>query len=80
MDSKWLRVYGRSTLYGETLETIDYSPEIDKYIKVICFPTFKGHCGCILFDISEIEFTKNSISADKALLYYLGNFSKPENI
>lgn len=28
---------------------------IDTYLKVICFPTFKGHCGCILFDISEIK-------------------------
>ena len=57
MDSKWLRLYERATLYGETLETIDYSPEIDKYLKVTCFPTFKGHCGCILFDIYEIELT-----------------------
>lgn len=57
MDSKWLRLYERATIYGETLETIDYSPEIDKYLKVTCFPTFKGHCGCILFDISEIELT-----------------------
>ena len=76
MDKKWLKSYERATLYGETLEIIDYSPEIDTYLKVICFPTFKGHCGCILFNISEIEFTKNSNTADKALLYYLGNFSR----
>ena len=72
MDSKWLRSYERATLYGETLEIIDYSPEIDTYLKVICFPTFKGHCGCILFDISEIEFTKNSSDAEKALMLYFG--------
>lgn len=72
MDSKWLRSYERATLYGEKLEIIDYSPEIDTYLKVICFPTFKGHCGCILFDISEIEFTKNSSDAEKALLLYFG--------
>ena len=77
MDSKWLRCYERATLYGEILETIDYSPEIDKYLKVICFPTFKGHCGCILFDISEIEFIKNSSDSEKALMFYLGNL--PEN-
>ena len=53
MDSKWLRSYERAALYGETLEIIDYSPEIDTDLKVICFPTFKGHCGCILFDISD---------------------------
>lgn len=72
MDSKWLRSYERATLYGEKLEIIDYSPEIDTYLKVICFPTFKGHCGCILFDISEIKFTKNSSDAEKALLLYFG--------
>ena len=72
MDSKWLRSYERATLYGETLEIIDYSPEIDTYLKVICFPTFKGHCGCILFNISEIKFTKNSGDAEKALMLYFG--------
>lgn len=77
MDSKWLRSYERATLYGEMLEIIDYSPEIDTYLKVICFPTFRGHCGCILFDISEIEFTKNSSDAEKALLLYFGR--KPQN-
>lgn len=61
MDSKWLKSYERAALYGETLEVVDYSPEIDTYLKVICFPTFKGHCGCILFDVSEIEFIGNSL-------------------
>lgn len=79
MDSKWLRSYERATIYGETLELIDYSPEIDTYLKVICFPTFKGHCGCILFDISEIKFTKNSSDAEKALMLYFGRQpEKPE--
>ena len=72
MDSKWLRSYERAALYGETLEIIDYSPEIDKYLKIICFPTFKGHCGCILFDISQIKYTQSSTKADKALLLYFG--------
>ena len=72
MDSKWLRAYERATLYGETLEIIDYSPEIDTYLKVICFPTFPGHCGCILFDIAKIRFTRNSSDAEKALMLYFG--------
>ena len=76
MDSKWIKSYEHATLYGEKREIIDYSPEIDTYLKVICFPTFKGHCGCILFDISEIEFTRNSSDAEKALLLYFGR--KPE--
>ena len=72
MDSKWLRLYERATMYGETLEALDYSPEIDTYLKVICFPTFNGHCGCILFDISEIEYAKISSDTDKALMRYFG--------
>lgn len=76
MDSKWLRTYERATLYGETLEIIDYSPEIDTYLKIISFPTFKGHCGCILFDISNIELTQNSDEAPKALELYLNGLSK----
>lgn len=72
MDSKWLRSYERATLYGEKREIIDYSPEIDTYLKVICFPTFKGHCGCILFDVSEIEFIKTGDDVETALMLYFG--------
>ena len=72
MNTKWLRLYERATLYGETLEVMDYSPEIDAYLKVTCFPTFKGHCGCILFDLTEIEYAKISPDADKALMRYFG--------
>lgn len=79
MDSKWLRSYERATLYGETLEIIDYSPEIDTYLKVICFPTFKGHCGCILFNISEIKFIKNSGDVEKALMHYFGKLHEKNN-
>ena len=35
MDAKWLHVYERATLYGETLEIMDYSPEIDTNLKII---------------------------------------------
>lgn len=72
MDSKWLRCYERATLYGEKLELLDYSPEIDTFIKVICFPTFRGHCGCILFDIRDIHFTRSSPDVDRAAALYFG--------
>lgn len=72
MDSKWLRSYERATLFGEKREIIDYSPEIETYLKIICFPTFKGHCGCILFDVSEIEFTRTGDDVEAALLLYFG--------
>ena len=76
MDSKWLRSYECAALYGERLEMMDFSPEIDTYIKVICFPTFRGHCGCILFDLSEIKYVENSGNAETAKLLYFGGHSK----
>ena len=53
-----------STLYGETLEIMDYSPEIDTNLKIICFPTFPGHCGCILFNADQMK----SISEENHLV------------
>lgn len=70
-DSKWLRSFERAALYGEKMELIDYRSEVGAYLKVICYPTFEGHCGCLLFNVSEIEFTRNSTDAEKALLMYL---------
>mgnify|MGYP000090360409 FL=1 len=64
MDAKWLQVYERATLYGETLEIMDYSPEIDTNLKIICFPTFPGHCGCILFNADKMK----SISEENYLV------------
>ena len=76
MDAKWLRSYERATLFGETLQIIDYSPEIDTYLEVICFPTFQGHCGCILFDISQLKFFRNTTDTEKALAIYFERLAK----
>ena len=78
MDEKWLRSYQRSALFGETIEMIDYSPEIDAYLKIISFPTFKGHCGCILFDINDIKYIPSSPEAQKALRLYFSGASESE--
>lgn len=69
MDSKWLRAYERVALYGETLEIMDYSPEIDTDLKIICFPTFKGHCGCVLFNAEQINLISGS--SDYVLMNYM---------
>ena len=39
---------------------MDYSPEIDTFLLVISVPTFKGHCGCFLFDLNEIKHVEGS--------------------
>ena len=70
MHAKWLKGYERATLYGEKLELMDYSPEIDTHLKIICFPTFKGHCGCILFDVDKIWFEQHSEDSAKTLARY----------
>ena len=72
MDDKWLRAYEQAALYGATLEMVDYTPEIDTYLRILCFPTFRGHCGCLLFDIEQIRFTRNSSDAERALMLYFG--------
>lgn len=65
MDAKWLRVYERTALYGETLEIVDYSPEIDRDLKIISFPTFPKHCGCMLFNRQAIHTVQsNTLSED----------------
>ena len=66
----------RAALYGEVLEIMDYSPEIDKNLKVICFPTFKGHCGCILFDLDTIKAVNSSNNVHKIWNIYLKNCTK----
>ena len=60
MDSKWLRNYERSAIFGDIIETMDYSPEIDTFLLVISVPTFTGHCGCFLFDLNEIKHVEGS--------------------
>lgn len=55
MDEKWLRSYERAVLFGETLAINDYSPEIDADLNILCFPTFEGHCGCMLYEAGSIE-------------------------
>ncbi len=72
MDPKCLRACERATLYGDTMEIMDYSPQIDTHLKIICFPTFPGHCGCLLFDNTKIKFAQNG-GAQAAWMCYLNN-------
>ena len=69
MDDKWLCTYERATLYGERLEIMAYSPEIDSELKIICFPTFSGHCGCILHDMEKLRFIYPLIPFQEVMYY-----------
>lgn len=78
-DTKWLRSCERAALHGETIEMMDYSEEIGTHLKAICFQTFRGHCGVILFDASEITFTETSgRSRQTAEMYYNGKFIRTD--
>lgn len=77
MDSKWLRSYEQAVLYRKTLEIMDYSPEIDTNLKIICFPTFRGHCGCMLFDLNSIRLSENS-GLQQVLGYCQGMLSESQ--
>ena len=70
MSVKWLRLYERAVFYGETLEVVDHSPEIDADLRVVCFPTARGHCGCMLFPVARIRFMQISPERPEALLRY----------
>lgn len=63
-DSKWYRAYEQAALMGESLEFVEYSPEIGKTINVICFPSFELHCCCILMDMSEFKYTQLTEHSD----------------
>lgn len=72
MDAKWLRTYERATLFEEMLNMVDYSPEIDTNLEIICFPTFKGHCGCILLDVDKLKFFRTTDDTEKAIAAFVG--------
>lgn len=74
MDPKWLKSYEQAALFGQTLEIIDYSPEIDTDLDIICFPTIKGHCGCILLNVDEMRYAENQDDRQNARLRYLAKF------
>lgn len=71
-DMKWLRCCERAALHGETLEMMDYSEEVGAHLKVICFQTFRGHCGCFLFGLGEISFMETSEGSRRTVGKYFG--------
>lgn len=73
MDPKWLSSYERSAFLGETLQVVDYSPEIDTVLSITCFPTFPGHCGCILFDVEKIKTVAEISESANAMMLYVSH-------
>lgn len=50
----WILRYGNEKLAG--VECVPLTGLIgNTELKIICFPTFSGHCGCMLFPLDEIH-------------------------
>ena len=59
-------------------EIFDYRPQLDTYLKPPCFPTFSGHCGCVLFNVQDFSAAHTLTDSEKAMLTYL-NFPLGRN-
>ena len=63
-DRYWLRPYYAAAYEGKTDELHQFSVEIGKYLKIICYPwNDEGCCACILEDETEL------VNANKQLEY-----------
>lgn len=68
-DKKWLQPYGEVAYKGVTKTLLDYSPEINKYLKITCYQPKYGFCACLLEDVSDQR------EAERALLESEERFS-----
>lgn len=61
-DRKWLEYYYAAAFQHQTLEMQEYSPEVGKYLKIICYPWFElGYCACILSDETSLVYAKQRL-------------------
>lgn len=51
--NKWLAIYSKVAFMGDTVELIDYSPELEKELLVICYQPAYGYCACIVCDATD---------------------------
>ena len=52
-DRKFLYYYAEVAYQGSRKEFIDYSQELDKYLKITCYQPKYGYCACLLEDITD---------------------------
>lgn len=69
-DRKWLKYYYSAAFLNQTHELREFSPEVGKYLKIICYPWLEvGYCACVLFDETAL------VQAEQRL-EYLANYDK----
>lgn len=70
-DKKWLEYYYASAFLHQTYELREFSPELGKYLKIICYPwSLPGSCACVLFDETAL------VEAERRM-EYLANHDEP---
>ena len=61
-DRKWLPYYYSSAYLQQTHELREFSPEIGKYLKIICYPWLEpGYCACVLFDETKLVIAEKRL-------------------
>lgn len=51
--NKRLAIYSKVAFMGDTVELIDYSPELGKELLVLCYQPAYGYCACIVCDATD---------------------------
>lgn len=54
-DKKWLAVYSKVAITGESDSFVDYSPEIKKDLLFKCFQPMQGFCACLITPVEDIH-------------------------
>lgn len=54
-DRKWLVSYADVALNGTRREITEYSPEIDKKLRIYCYQPAQGYCACVLIPDTTTE-------------------------
>lgn len=53
------------------IHIVDHSPEIGQDLSIVCFPTFKGHCGCLMFNVNDMKFFRQTSDTDNAIAAFI---------
>lgn len=51
--NKRLAIYSKVAFMGDTVELIDYSPELGKELLILCYQPAYGYCACIVCDATD---------------------------
>lgn len=66
-DRKWLKFYYSSACLGKNQELHEFSVEIGRYLKIVCYPwSVPRYCACVLTDETEL------VEAQKRLNFLAG--------